>query len=92
AAARALATRRREEMRQHMGLLCETAGFTMDQVRGKGRQPDLVEMRRILVRFLHDRGLTLNQIGEHLNRDHTSIHHLLSTPTPKAPARRSVAA
>ncbi len=57
--------------------IAEAAGFTIGDVRGPYRKAHLVEMRRNLCRFLRGRGCTLPDIGELINRDHTSVMNLL---------------
>jgi hypothetical protein len=60
------------------------AGTTLAELRGPSTRRALVEIRRIAARYLRERGCSLPEIGAALNRDHTSILHLLRTPARSA--------
>jgi chromosomal replication initiation ATPase DnaA len=60
------------------------AGTTLAELRGPSTRRALVEIRRIAARYLRERGCSLPEIGAALNRDHTSILHLLRTPSRAA--------
>ncbi len=51
----------------------------MDDVLGKGRSEPEVACRAVMAHYLRSRGLSLPRIGQMLNRDHTSIMHLIHT-------------
>jgi chromosomal replication initiation ATPase DnaA len=50
---------------------------------GESRARHIVSARREVAEHLHDQGLSSVQIGRLLNRDHTSILHLLKTNNRK---------
>ncbi len=68
-------------------VIAEAAGASLAMLRGRSRRRALVELRRIGARYLRTRGCSLPEIGELLGRDHTTILHLLNTPTPGAGVR-----
>jgi hypothetical protein len=59
--------------------IVDAAGLTLEQVRGRGRRRDEVEVRRIVAAYLRRRGCSLPEIGRVLDRDHTSVFNLLRT-------------
>lgn len=51
-----------------------------DDISGKSRKPKIVEARKALSFLLrHHLKMSFPEIGEYLNRDHTSIIHLINT-------------
>jgi len=60
------------------------AGVTVEQMRGRGKGPRVVEVRRIVAAYLRRRGCSLPEIGRVLNRDHTSVLYLLRAPASVA--------
>lgn len=46
---------------------------TVKAIRGNSREASLVRARREAIQLLRDDGLSLQRIGELLNRDHTTI-------------------
>lgn len=54
----------------------------MFRVRSDQKDAHTVETRRIISMYLRNRGWSYPKIGEFLNRDHTSIYHLLN-PEPR---------
>lgn len=64
----------------------EKYGFTVEQIKGRQRPQDLVAVRRMIVCAIRsikkENGkpkYTLPEIGKLMDRDHTSILHLLQT-------------
>ena len=57
--------------------IVHAAGATLDDVRGPVRRRDLVEVRRVVARYLRTSGCSLPEIGRALNRDHSTVMHLL---------------
>jgi hypothetical protein len=64
--------------------IATAGGATLTLLRGPSRSRPLVELRRAAARYLRSRGCSLPEIGAALNRDHTSILHLLRTPVRSA--------
>jgi chromosomal replication initiation ATPase DnaA len=83
-AARAVGANREADLVKEMEAICEAADLTLEAVRGPERSAHLVEMRRILARFLKERGCSQPRSGRLLNREHTTVHHLLTTPQPQS--------
>lgn len=54
-------------------------GLKLENVLAKGRREREVACRAVMAHYLRGRGLSLPRIGQMLNRDHTSILHLIST-------------
>lgn len=54
-------------------------GLKFEEVLGKVRTEALVACRAVMAHFLRSRGMSLPRIGQMLNRDHTSIMHLINT-------------
>lgn len=54
-------------------------GLKLEHVLAKGRSERLVACRAVMAHHLRNRGLSFPRIGQMLNRDHTSILHLIST-------------
>jgi hypothetical protein len=54
-------------------------GFNLETVLAKGRSEPQVACRAVMAHYLRNRGLSLPRIGQMLNRDHTSILHLVNT-------------
>lgn len=52
-------------------------GFTFDQLVARDNRPLMVEARRIVARFLRQRGWSYPAIGRYLQRDHTTVMSLL---------------
>lgn len=61
-------------------------GYTLDEIRGRDRQADLVAIRRYAARFLRENGFSLPQIGKFLNRDHTTVINLIAN-SPRQPRK-----
>lgn len=80
--AAAVAAARRLRFTADVEQIVETAGITLEQMRGRGKQRVLVETRRIVAAYLRRRGCSLPEIGRVLNRDHTSVLNLLRTRAP----------
>ena len=76
----AVAAARRLRFAIEVEQIAGAAGLTVEQVRGRGKGRELVEVRRIVAAYLRSRGCSLPEIGRVLNRDHTSVLHLLRTP------------
>jgi chromosomal replication initiation ATPase DnaA len=80
----AVAAARRLRFETDVEQIASAAGVTVDQVRGSSRAPALVEVRRIIAAYLRRRGCSLPEVGRFLNRDHTSVMHLLRVPAKAA--------
>jgi len=52
---------------------------TIQEIRGPGRNAELVQYRHFLAYELRKKGLSLNQVGAALNRDRGAIVHAQST-------------
>jgi len=78
--AAAVAAARRLRFVSEVEQITAAAGVTVEQVRGRGKGRELVEVRRIVAAYLRRRGCSLPEIGRVLNRDHTSVLNLLRTP------------
>jgi hypothetical protein len=61
--------------------IAKKRGLKMDDVLGKGRSEPEVACRAVMAHYLRSRGLSFPRIGQMLNRDHTSILHLINTRT-----------
>jgi chromosomal replication initiation ATPase DnaA len=57
--------------------IAAAAGVTVERLRGRCRRRELVELRRIVARYLRSRGCTLPEIGRAIGRDHTTVLALL---------------
>jgi chromosomal replication initiation ATPase DnaA len=64
---------------EHVEELAAEAGVSLEVLRGPCRRRGLVELRRIVARYLRSRGCSLPEIGAALGRDHTTVLHLLRT-------------
>src|SRR5258708_18370154 len=82
--AAAVAAARRLRFTVEVEQIAAAAGVTVEQVRGRGKGRELVEVRRIVAAYLRRRGCSLPEIGRVLNRDHTSVLHLLRVPARAA--------
>ena len=60
--------------------IASAAGVTVDHLRGSSRTRAMVEVRRIVAAYLRRRGCSLPEIGRILNREHTTVQHLLRVP------------
>lgn len=61
-------------------IIAEKFGYTLDEIRGKGRVSELVACRQVLMYFLRTKsGMKLAEIGKRFNRDHTTVIHSLRT-------------
>ena len=78
--AAAVAAARRLRFTTEVEQIVRAAGVTVEQMRGRGKGRELVEVRRIVAAYLRRRGCSLPEIGRVLNRDHTSVLNLLRTP------------
>lgn len=58
--------------------LCEQVGFTPSEITGSSRVRELVDARQFIAGYYRDCGFSFPQIGEMLNRNHTSICHLIN--------------
>ena len=87
-AAQRIAERRVRLYQADVERIAEAAGYTVADVRGRTRTAELVEVRRIIVRYLRaqDPPVSWPAVGRVIHRDHTSAMHLLS-PRRVAPWR-----
>ncbi|RJL18647.1 helix-turn-helix domain-containing protein [Paracoccus siganidrum] len=53
--------------------LAAATGVTADQITGKSRKAEIVRVRQIVCFIARQKGMTYQQIGRVLNRDHTTI-------------------
>lgn len=74
-AEREIKTQKARSVLEH---LCKMYGFSVNKIVGLGRQRELVNERFIIANELHDMGYSNALIGRLMNRDHTSIAHLLN--------------
>jgi chromosomal replication initiation ATPase DnaA len=57
--------------------VCADHQISMEELRGPSRLIRYVRARRDAIAAMHAKGFSLHQMGETLNRDHTTIvHHL----------------
>jgi chromosomal replication initiation ATPase DnaA len=86
AAAQQIAERRIRLLQADVERIAEAAGYTLHDVRSRTRTAELVEVRRIIVRYLRaqEPAVSWPAIGRVINRDHSSAMHLLS---PRRAAR-----
>lgn len=85
AAAREVQARRLPAAREEAEKIAEAAGYTLDQLRGSSRHCLVMEVRRIVARYLTEEyGLSSVEIGEILNRDHTTVLNLLSPKSQRS--------
>jgi hypothetical protein len=63
-----------------------TCGLTVEDVQKQDRRPHMVQMRRELARYLRAHQWSLTAIGRLLDRDHTTVLHLLATPDSTRPS------
>jgi hypothetical protein len=54
-------------------------GLKLENVLAKGRSEPEVACRAVMAHYLRGRGMSFPRIGQMLNRDHTSILHLVNT-------------
>ncbi len=73
----AVAAARRLRYTAEVEQIVGAAGVTVDQMRGRRKGRELVEVRRIVAAYLRRRGCSLPEIGRVLNRDHTTVLNLL---------------
>jgi Bacterial dnaA protein helix-turn-helix len=80
AAAQHISDRRIRLLQADVERIADAAGYTLSDVRSRTRTAELVEVRRIIVRYLRaqDPPVSWPAIGRVINRDHTSAMHLLS--------------
>jgi len=53
--------------------VAEEYGFTVADLKGRDRHADIVEARVVAMQMLFLQGLGVTQIGEVLNRDHSTV-------------------
>lgn len=58
--------------------LCHTYGYNIDVIKSRRKPAYLVEKRAIVAQRLREQGFSLSVIGIVMNRDHTSILHLVN--------------
>ena len=78
--AAAVAAARRLRFTVAVEQITSAAGVTVEQMQGRGKDRELVEVRRIVAAYLRRRGCSLPEIGRVLNRDHTSVLNMLRNP------------
>ncbi len=67
------------------------AGVTLEELRGPSRRREMVELRRRLAADLQSRGWSLSATGRLLNRDHSTVVHLLRSRSRPERAREALA-
>lgn len=55
----------------------ESQGVTMTELRCSDRTPEMVDVRRAVAVYLRRHRWSLERIGRYLDRDHTTVRHLL---------------
>lgn len=55
----------------------ESQGLTMAQLKSANRDPQMVECRRRVSKYLRHHGWSMPAIGRFIDRDHTTVLHLL---------------
>ena len=90
AAAERLAAHRIKLLQADLERIAEAAGYSLGEVRSRTRTAELVEVRRIIVRYLRaqDPPVSWPAVGRAINRDHTSAMHLLSPRGSAGPGER----
>jgi chromosomal replication initiation ATPase DnaA len=69
-----------ECVEKRLTALCKEAGhgpFRVAQILGPRRDRDLIQARAALACKLRQDGYSLKRIGQAMNRDHTSVLHLI---------------
>jgi chromosomal replication initiation ATPase DnaA len=84
--AAAVAAARRVPVAAEVEEIVAAAGMTMADLRAPSRKREMMEVRRIVAAYLRRRGCSLPEIGRVLNRDHSTVLHLLRT-TPRTETR-----
>jgi hypothetical protein len=74
-----------------MESIAAAAGVTLEELRGPSRHREVVELRRQLAVHLRSRGWSLTTIGRLLNRDHSTVVHLLRSRSGPQRAREVLA-
>ena len=68
------------DWKKHISVLfiteCENIGFDPDKIKRANRKPDIVNARQKIAKALHPK-FNYCQIGWAMQRDHTSIRHLI---------------
>jgi chromosomal replication initiation ATPase DnaA len=49
--------------------------LSLEDLRGPSRKPEVVEARRLAIRFLRRHGFSFPQIGRYLNRDNSTVQY-----------------
>jgi hypothetical protein len=70
-----------------MDAIAAAAGVTLQDLRGPSRRREIVELRRQIAAHLQSCGLSLPAIARLLQRDHTTVAHLLRTRTKREGTR-----
>lgn len=87
---RALTAARGLRYEPELESIVAAAGVTVEGLRGRCRRRDLVELRRIVARYLRSRGCSLPEIGRAIGRDHSTVLALLRG-RPQRPLGESAA-
>jgi chromosomal replication initiation ATPase DnaA len=70
-----------------VALVADAYGVSLASLIAPGREPLLVEARRVAMQLLAERGLGASSIGRMVGRDHSTVlHHLAllrQSPTPE---------
>lgn len=79
AAARQIQEARVQRLERDVERIAEAAGYTVGDVRSPLRTAEIVEVRRIIARYLRaqDPPISWPAIGRVINRDHSAAMHLL---------------
>jgi chromosomal replication initiation ATPase DnaA len=59
-------------------ILVKASGFTKEELLDKKRKSKMVDARTFIAYYLRARGLGVVEIGQLLNRDHSTVIHLLN--------------
>jgi DNA-binding NarL/FixJ family response regulator len=57
--------------------ICHEEGISLNQLRSKGREAEMVQCRRLVIRALYNEGYDVRSIAEAVNRDRGTVHHHL---------------
>jgi sulfur carrier protein ThiS len=57
--------------------IAKAHGLTTRDIRGRDRHRDVVKVRRIVASTLRAQGMTVEEIGDVMHRDHTTVLNLL---------------
>ena len=78
----------RQQIHSMVSEVAAASGFSLADVIGRDRREPIIQVRAQVIHRLRDQGWSLPKIGRLLGgRDHTTIHHLLSSRQPDGTKR-----